>query len=76
MEAVIAGKTFKLRLATTSTLGGESLIMRLLEPGVKAKDLQSLGMTETQVRSMIDFADRWALISLFFMKVPSTGRCD
>ncbi len=58
VEAMIAGKIFKLRLATTSTPGGESLIMRLLEPGVKAKDLQSLGMTETQVRSMIGFADR------------------
>ncbi len=46
VEAVIAGKTFKLRLATTSTPGGESLILRLLEPGVKAKDLQSLGMTD------------------------------
>ena len=58
VEAVIAGKTFKLRLATTSTPGGESLIMRLLELGIKAKDLQSLGMTDNQVRSMIDFANR------------------
>jgi type IV pilus assembly protein PilB len=58
VEAVIAGKTFKLRLATTSTPSGESLIMRLLEPGVKAQDLQSLGMTDAQVRSMIDFANR------------------
>ena len=58
VEAMIAGKTFKLRLATTSTPSGQSLIMRLLEPGVKAKDLHSLGMTENQVRSMIDFADR------------------
>jgi len=58
VEAVIAGKTFKLRLATTSTPGGESLIMRLLELGIKAKDLHSLGMTDNQVRSMIDFANR------------------
>jgi type II secretory ATPase GspE/PulE/Tfp pilus assembly ATPase PilB-like protein/DNA-binding response OmpR family regulator len=58
VEAVITGKTFKLRLATTSTPGGESLIMRLLELGVKANDLQSLGMTDDQVRSMIDFANR------------------
>ncbi|MHB9098083.1 MAG: ATPase, T2SS/T4P/T4SS family [Syntrophales bacterium] len=57
VEAVIAGKTFKLRLATTSTPSGESLIMRLLEPGVKAKDMQSLGMTDAQVRSMINFAN-------------------
>jgi type II secretory ATPase GspE/PulE/Tfp pilus assembly ATPase PilB-like protein/CheY-like chemotaxis protein len=58
VEAVISGKTFKLRLATTSTPGGESLIMRLLEPGVKAQDLQSLGMTDDQVRLMMDFANR------------------
>ncbi len=65
VEAMIAGKIFKLRLATTSTPGGESLIMRLLEPGVKAKDLQSLGMTENQVRSMIGFAGRHFLLYKF-----------
>ncbi|MHB8907650.1 MAG: ATPase, T2SS/T4P/T4SS family [Syntrophales bacterium] len=58
VEAMIAGRTFKLRLATTSTPDGESLIMRLLEPGVKAQSLQSLGMTDAQVQSMIDFANR------------------
>jgi type II secretory ATPase GspE/PulE/Tfp pilus assembly ATPase PilB-like protein/ActR/RegA family two-component response regulator len=58
MEAVISGRTFKLRLATTSTPTGESLIMRLLEPEVKAKELQSLGMTDDQIRTIIDSTNR------------------
>jgi len=56
VAAVISGRSFKLRLATTSTPAGESLIIRLLEPGVKARNMQSLGMTDAQVRSMIDLA--------------------
>ncbi len=58
MEAVIAGRTFKLRLATTSTTGGESMVVRMLEPKVEAKDLQSLGMTDDQVLKIIDSASR------------------
>jgi type IV pilus assembly protein PilB len=58
MEAVIGGRTFKLRLATTSTTGGESMVVRMLEPKVKAKDLQSLGMTDDQVLRIIDSASR------------------
>jgi len=58
VEAVISGRTFKLRLATTSTPTGESLIMRMLEPEVKAKELQSLGMTDDQVRTIIDSTNR------------------
>jgi len=58
VEAVIAGRTFKLRLATTSTPSGESLILRLLEPEVKATELQSLGMTDDQVRIITDSTNR------------------
>ncbi|MBN1547805.1 MAG: Flp pilus assembly complex ATPase component TadA [Syntrophaceae bacterium] len=58
VETVIAGRTFKIRLATTSTPAGESLIARLLEPDIKAKELQTLGMTDDQVRMMIDFSKR------------------
>jgi len=58
VEAIIAGRTFKLRLATTSTPSGESLIIRLLEPEVKAKELQSLGMTDDQVRIIMDSTNR------------------
>jgi len=58
VEAVITGRTFKIRLATTSTPSGESLIIRLLEPEIKATELQSLGMTDDQVRIIIDCTNR------------------
>lgn len=56
--ANINNKTFKLRLATTSTPYGESLIIRLLEPSAKPKDLRELGMMDQQVSTMIEFANR------------------
>jgi type IV pilus assembly protein PilB len=56
--ATINNKTFKLRLATTSTPYGESLIIRLLEPSAKPKDLSELGMMDKQVSTMADFANR------------------
>ena len=58
VEAVINGRTFKLRLATTSTPSGESMILRLLEPEVKAKELQFLGMTDDQVRVISNLTTR------------------
>ena len=51
-EMKIDGRAFKLRLATTSTPDGESLIMRVLEPGANAKPLEELGMTQEQVETM------------------------
>ncbi len=56
--ATINNKTFRLRLATTSTPNGESLIIRLLEPSVKPKELEELGMADKQVNAMINFADQ------------------
>jgi type II secretory ATPase GspE/PulE/Tfp pilus assembly ATPase PilB-like protein/DNA-binding response OmpR family regulator len=56
--AAINNKMFKLRLATTSTPYGESLVIRLLEPSAKPKDLKELGMTDQQVATMIEFANR------------------
>ena len=56
--ATISNKTFKLRLATTSTPFGESLIIRLLEPSAKPKALGELGMMDQQVATMIEFANR------------------
>ncbi|HEC77907.1 MAG TPA: response regulator [candidate division WOR-3 bacterium] len=58
VEAVISDRNFKLRLATTSTPDGESLIIRLLEPNVKPKKLTELGMTEEQTKTMIDMTRR------------------
>jgi type II secretory ATPase GspE/PulE/Tfp pilus assembly ATPase PilB-like protein/DNA-binding response OmpR family regulator len=51
-ETKIDGRQFKLRLATTSTPDGESLILRLLEPGSRAKSLTELGMTDVQMRAL------------------------
>lgn len=58
MELEIDGRAFILRLATTCTPAGESLILRLLEPYVKPKPLEELGMSPQQVRHMVDFAHR------------------
>jgi type IV pilus assembly protein PilB len=58
LEAIIDKRRFKLRLATTSTPNGESLVMRLLEPNAKQKELQELGMTAGQVETMLDFTRR------------------
>lgn len=57
-EAVINDRNFKLRLATTSTPDGESLIIRLLEPYAKPKSLQELGMTEKQAEAMLEMCNR------------------
>jgi type IV pilus assembly protein PilB len=58
VEAIINSRSFKLRLATTSTPNGESLVMRLLEPDAKHKDLKELGMMDEQFDIMQDFAGR------------------
>ncbi len=58
MELEIDGRAFILRLATTCTPAGESLILRLLEPWVKPKPLEELGMSPQQVKHMVEFAHR------------------
>ena len=57
-EMRIGGSNFKLRLATTSTPHGESLIVRLLQSEVKPKALNDLGMSESQIKSMTNFSKR------------------
>jgi type IV pilus assembly protein PilB len=54
----IDGRNFIVRLATTATPNGESLVMRLLEPWAKAKSLSELGMADQQVEDMKSFAQR------------------
>ncbi len=58
MEIKMDGKNYKLRLATTSTPSGESMIIRLLDPDVKPKSLKELGTTEEQMKRLVDFASR------------------
>jgi type IV pilus assembly protein PilB len=56
--AIIDERTFNFRISTTSTPDGESLVMRMLEPYAKPKDLTELGMTEKQVNTLISCANR------------------
>jgi len=56
--AVVDNKTYILRLATTSTIHGESLIIRLLNAYEKPKDLEQLGMTTDQSRILTNLANR------------------
>ena len=58
MEITLKEKQYVLRLATSSTSYGESVVMRLLQPDQKPKKLQELGMSEKQVVHMMDFAMR------------------
>lgn len=58
VDAFIEGKNLRLRLATTVTLYGESLIIRLIETGSSPKSLDKLGMSSNQVKTMMDFANR------------------
>ena len=50
--AEIDGRAFNLRMSTTSTPNGESLVMRMLEPYASPRDLDELGMTKVQVNTL------------------------
>ena len=67
---IIDERTFNFRISTTSTPDGESLVMRMLEPYAKPKDLTELGMTEKQVNTLIGCANRKAGLILI---VGGTG---
>ncbi|MBI2119404.1 MAG: Flp pilus assembly complex ATPase component TadA [Elusimicrobia bacterium] len=55
-EFVVQNKTIVLRLATSLTPYGESLIIRVLEPWTKPRTLEELGMADHQVQHMLEFA--------------------
>jgi type II secretory ATPase GspE/PulE/Tfp pilus assembly ATPase PilB-like protein/DNA-binding response OmpR family regulator len=57
-EARIAGKSFKMRLATTSTPQGESLVVRMLDLYAKPKKLTDLGMTPEQSLAMYEISSQ------------------
>jgi type IV pilus assembly protein PilB len=52
LEAAVGDRRFKLRLATTSTPQGESLIVRLLEVTAKPTPLTELGLSPQQAESL------------------------
>ena len=58
LEAIINGKNYKLRLATTSTPEGENIVIRMLEPYAKPRKLSDLGMTRVQGRVLLDVMER------------------
>lgn len=58
LEARISGKSFKMRLATTSTPFGESLIIRLLDMDSKPLKLTELGMTDIQAATLHDVSQQ------------------
>ena len=53
-------RKFNFRVATTSTPNGESVVMRLLEPEAKPKELTELGMTDEQANTLIGLVNRHA----------------
>ncbi len=56
--ANLGKREFKLRLATSSTTRGETLVIRLLEPRAAAVPLDKLGMTAKQSQALRSLADR------------------
>lgn len=51
--AAFGARKFTLRLATTSTNYGESMVIRLIEPQAKPKTLYELGMNKKQAETML-----------------------
>lgn len=68
--ATLDNRVFNFRLSTTSTPNGESLVMRLLEPYTAAGSLEDLGMSDRQVKAMVNAAGRSSGMVLF---VGATG---
>jgi len=58
LSATINNKSFKLRLATTSTPHGESIIIRMLEQDAKPKTLKELGLNDEQIKIMTEIINR------------------
>lgn len=57
-EARIAGRSYKMRFATTSTPQGESLVVRLLDLYADPKKLTELGMTPVQAEAMYEISSQ------------------
>lgn len=57
-DATIAGREYKLRLATSATPHGEGIVIRIIDPAATAADLTELGMTGEQEKQVLEMADR------------------
>jgi len=53
-SVVVSGKNMNFRVATTPTPYGEGVVIRILKPEEKVKELQELGMTDEQAKIMED----------------------
>jgi len=56
--AALGERKFTLRLATTSTNYGESMVIRLIEPQAKPKTLYELGMDKAQAETMMLLSEK------------------
>ena len=65
LEAIVQGRRLKLRLVTSGTPQGESMVIRLLESSSRPLGLEELGMTSDQAATMEDFAARGHGLVLF-----------
>ncbi len=63
-------RKFNFRVATTSTPNGESVVMRILEPEARPKELTELGMTDEQADTIIRLVSRHSGIIIM---VGTTG---
>ncbi len=58
VEVFIDSRRLKLRLATSATSDGETLVIRLLEPTQSSQPLETLGMDAAQVAVLSSMANR------------------
>lgn len=70
---IINNREFNFRVATTSTPNGESVVMRLLEPEAKPKELTELGMTDKQADTLIRLVNRHSGI-IFMVGTTGSGK--
>ncbi len=58
LMASLKDRRYKLRLATSSTTGGETIVIRILDPDAEARPLEELGMTDAQSSLVRELASR------------------
>ena len=58
LMASLKDRRYKLRLATSSTTGGETLVIRILDPDAEPRPLEELGMTDGQSGHVRELASR------------------